>query len=48
MSAGRPSRQRLKRGSDLASDGRGIDLFRYKANYQLKRARNNELRILTM
>ncbi|MGB1189891.1 MAG: AAA family ATPase [Pseudomonadales bacterium] len=34
------------RGSDLASDGRGIDLFRYKADYQLKRARNNELRIL--
>ena len=34
------------RGSDLASDGRGIELFRYKANYQLKRARNNELRIL--
>lgn len=34
------------RGSDLASDGRGIELFQYKANYQLKRARNNELRIL--
>ena len=34
------------RGSDLATDGRGIDLFKYKANYQLKRAKNNELRIL--
>jgi hypothetical protein len=34
------------RGSSLADDGRGKDLFQRKCWYQLKRANNNELRIL--
>jgi hypothetical protein len=36
----------IVRGSDLSSDGRGIELFTQKAKYQLSRARNGELRIL--
>ena len=34
------------RGSTLADDGRGRDLFERKAYYQLQRAKNNEFRIL--
>lgn len=36
----------IVRGSDLTGDGRGIELFKLKAKYQLSRARNGELRIL--
>ena len=36
----------IVRGSDLTADGRGIELFKLKAKYQLSRARNGELRIL--
>lgn len=39
-------RKARARGSSLADDGRGKDLFQRKAWYQLKRAQNNELRIL--
>ena len=39
-------RRAKARGSSLAEDGRGIDLFTRKARYQLKRAHKNELRIL--
>lgn len=36
----------LARGKNLSMDNRGIELFEYKARYQLKRAKNKELRIL--
>lgn len=36
----------LARGKNLSLDNRGIELFKYKASYQLKRAKNKELRIL--
>lgn len=39
-------RRAKARGSSLAEDNRGKDLFQRKAWYQLKRAKNNELRIL--
>jgi hypothetical protein len=39
-------RKAIARGSSLAHDNRGIDQFTRKAQYQLKRAHNNELRIL--
>ena len=34
------------RGDNLDDDGRGLDLFTYKCKYQLKRANNNQLKIL--
>ena len=40
-------RKAKSRGKTLADDGRGLDLFKKKAWYQLQRAKNNELRIIT-
>ena len=34
------------RGDNLDDDGRGLELFTYKCKYQLKRAKNNQLKIL--
>ena len=34
------------RGDTLDEDGRGLDLFTYKCKYQLKRAKNDQLKIL--
>jgi hypothetical protein len=39
-------RKAKARGSSLAEDNRGIEQFKKKAWYQLRRAKNNELRIL--
>ena len=40
-------RKAKARGKTLADDGRGLEQFKKKAWYQLKRAKNNELRIIT-
>ncbi len=39
-------RKARSRGMSLDEDGRGLKLFQWKAGYQLKRAKNNELKIL--